>query len=406
MKNRTISLLPLLLTNFFTVMDDNILKTMISLISAYWIAHIAPSTVVMMAAAAMVIPFIFFSPLAGFVAKKVHHQKAVIKLKILEIILMSIAALGFAFKSLVLVLLAMFLMGLQSTFFAPLKFSMVRDIGGIENSATGVGVLEMTTFFGVLAGTFVAGLLADIQHQPMLWITFTFACISLLGLLHALLIKAPENKPMNVRIIPWNFLSYLIRKYRWALAYKSELNHIIISLSIFWMIASLVQMNLMIHCPQVLQMSGTETGITLAVVAICIGLGSFVAGKIAGSRILLMLTPLGGSFFIVGLLYIAFAKPDPLRFQVSMALVSFAGGFLKNPLSTWMQVHIRGRLLGEAIAYMNLMNFIFILLSALIFGVVEPATNTYIVFLLVALLALFMITHVILVFNKNILKRQ
>jgi len=392
-------LLPLYLTNFLGVFDDNLLKNLISFISIYWVAKGHESIVIMLATGFMVIPFILFSPFSGFISKKLSKQKVVIFLKIVEIFIMTFALFGFWIENIYVVLSAMFLMGLHSTFFSPAKFALVRDIGGEEKSSIGTGTVEMTTFFGVLLGTFCAGFLSDIKEHRLLWFAGTFLIVTLSGFLSALRIKANEPKALTVKIMPLNFIKFIIRKYKWSDTNVPGLNNVVLGLSLFWLVASLIQMNLLIHCPITMGLSKTQTGIIMALVAISIGAGSFLSGMIAKDKVEMGLIPIGGTGFILSLFAIYIFEPTGIFFNVLIMFAALMAGFFKTPLNAWMQVHVKGRKLGDAIAYNNMINFIFILFSALIFGFAESLSNSVFVFLIITILSLFMI--VLLSFNTQ-----
>jgi len=394
--NKPPKLLPLYLTNFLGVLDDNLLKSLISLIAIYWLAEGYESIVIMLASGLMVMPFILFSPYAGFLSKTLNKKKSVVWLKTVEILIMVLASFGFYLENIYVVMVAMFLMGLQSTFFSPMKFALVRDIGGVEKSSVGTGAIEMTTFFGVLMGTFLAGVLTDIEQYRFLWITGSFAFITLSGLINAYRIRAVEPKPLTITIKPLNFLAYLRRKIKWARNTVPGLNDIVIGLSMFWLIGSLIQLTLFIHCPITMGMSGTETGITLALVAVAIGLGSYLSGVIAKDHVETGFIPIGGFGFIAVMFAIYIFNPQGIAFTVLIMLAAFLAGFFKTPLNAWMQVHVKGRKLGDAVAYNNLVNFIFILISAGLFGLFETTFGTRTVFLLVAVLSFLMILHLML----------
>ncbi len=390
MKN---NLLPLYFTNFFGVFNDNLLKGLICLIGVYWVAEENASVVIMLATGFLVLPFILFSPYAGFLSKTLNKQKFVVYLKIGENFIMLLAAFGFWSENLYIVMLAMFLMGLQSTFFSPMKFALIKDIGGIEKSSIGTGTIEMTTFLGVLLGTFLAGILTDIEELRILWITVCLFSVSFSGLFSALLIRAVEPKPLTIKIKPMNFVKYIIRKHKWSKYNVPGLNTVVFGLSMFWLIASLIQLNLFVHCPITMGLSGTQTGLILALVAISIGLGSFLSGVAAKKRVETGLIPIGGIGFVLSIFLIYILNPGTVVFTILIAIAAFMAGFMKTPLNAWMQVHVKGRKLGDAIAYNNLINFIFILVSAGIFGIAESNYGSHKVFLIVGILAVFMILY-------------
>ena len=385
------SLLPLYLTNFLGVFDDNLLKNLICFISIYWVSRGNESIIIMLATGFLVLPFILFSPYAGFLSKTFSKQKLVVYLKLAEIFIMLTGILGFWLENIYIVMVAMFLMGFQSTIFSPAKFSLIRDIGGEEKSSIGTGTIEMTTFLGVLIGTFAAGILSDIHKHRILWIGAVFMFMSLSGFICGLQIKALEPKPLTIRLKPLNFLNFIIRKYKWSNKNVPGLNNIVFGLSMFWLIGSLIQMNLLVHCPLTLGLSNTQTGIIMALVAISVGIGSLVSGIVAKKRVETGIIPIGGTGFILCIFSIYVFNPGGMVFTIFIMLAAFMAGFFKTPMNAWMQVNVKGRKLGDAVAYNNLLNFIFILFSAGIFGLVETLFNSRIVFLIVGILSLIMI---------------
>lgn len=390
-KNR---MFPLYLTNFFGVFNDNLLKSLISLISVYWVSDGNESVVIMLATAFMVLPFIIFAPFSGYLSKTLKKRKFVILLKSLEFIFCSVSVAGFYFQNIYVVMFAMFLMGMQSTFFSPMKFALVRDIGGEENSSIGTGAIEMTTFMGVLLGTFLAGVLTDLEFFKLIFIGISFFSISILGLVNAILIKADEPKTLKLNIVPLNFVTFLIRRIKWSSKNAAGLNVVVLGLSMFWMIGSLLQLNLFIHLPITLGVSAFKTGVVLATVAVSIGLGSLISGIIAKKRVALELIPNGGSVFVLLMFLIYFLNPSINVFFVLIVLAAFFAGLMKTPLNAWMQVNVKGRQLGDAIAYNNLANFIFILISAGLFAFVETNFGSITVFLVSGVITILMISIV------------
>ncbi len=374
-------------------MGDNLLKSLICFVSVRWFAEGQEAIIIMLASGLMVLPFIILSPLAGYFSKKVNKQKIVVWLKIAEIVIMSLAVIGFYYENIYIVLTAMLLMGTQSTLFSPLKFALVRDIGGIEKSSIGTGTVEMTTFFGVLIGTFIAGILSDLAKYFVLFTALVFILNSLIGLIFSFKIKAIEGKALTVQILPLNFVKFIIRKYKWANKTSPGLNTVVMGLSMFWLVASLIQLNIFRHCNDYLNLSGTQTGIILAIVAIAIGAGSFLSGYFAKETVKASFIPLGGIGFIISIFSIYIFKPQAIGFTILIFVSAFTAGFFKTPLNAWMQVKVKGRQLGDAIAYNNLINFIFILLSAGIFGFVETNYGSNMVFLIVGFLSIIMISY-------------
>ena len=122
----------LYLTNFWGVLNDNFLKTLACFIAIRWVVPDMQGIVVSAAAGCLVLPYIFFSPLAANVADRFGRVRVVRCCKWLELPIMLVAILGFHLESLSLVLLAVLLMGTQSSMFSPAKYGLIRNIGGKE----------------------------------------------------------------------------------------------------------------------------------------------------------------------------------------------------------------------------------------------------------------------------------
>lgn len=387
MKNKT-NWLPLFLSNYLGVLNDNLLKNLICFISIYWVARGNESIIIMLATGFMVLPYILFSPYAGLLAKTFQKQKIVLYAKFAEIPIMLFAFSGFWIENIYIVMIGMFFMGLQSCIYSPSKYGLIRDIGGEEKISFGTGIIEMLTFIGVLTGTFLAGVISDIIHYQI-WIIFViFMIISISGYLSGLYVKANESEPLKKSNESLNPISFILKNYKWSLKNAPELNFIVLGLATFWLVGSMIQMNMLIHCPQNLGLTNTETGIVMALVAISIGLGTWISGIIAKKNVEVGIIPVGGFGLTLNILIIYFVNPETYVFTILIMLAAFSAGLLKVPLNAWMQAHIKGRKLGDAIAYNNLVDFIFILISAGLFGFLETIFGSRNVFLVIALLSI------------------
>ena len=379
--------IPLFTTNFTGVLNDNLLKNLICFISVYWVAKGQASMVITLATGMMVLPYILFSPLAGRLAKR-HSKRLIVKyMKLAEMPIMLFAVSGFYFANLYMVIAAMFLMGLQSTIYSPAKYGLIRDIGGEEGISFGTGTVEMLTFLGVLLGSFFAGLLSDVEQYRLLIITAVVMSVALLGYGASLKLKAEESQPDKDDNLSLNPILFIKHMFNWAKKEVKGLNVIVLGLSSFWLIGSLIQMNLLVYCPQELQISNSETGLIMALMAVSVALGCWLAGIISKKTVETGLIPLGGSGLALSILLIVILRPEKLWFVILILLAALSSGFLKVPLNAWIQAQVKGRKLGDAIAYNNLMNFVFILISAALFGWIDVAFGARMVFLTVALLS-------------------
>ena len=150
MKRR--SFLPLYVTNFFGVVNDNFLKTLAGFVLLSWLADEKKCSTLMGAtAAALVLPYILCSPLADRLTC-VFEKKRIFRLaKWAELPIVALAILGFHLHSIPVVIGAILLMGLQSSLYSPAKYALVRDVGGEDRISTGMGGMEGVAFLAVRA---------------------------------------------------------------------------------------------------------------------------------------------------------------------------------------------------------------------------------------------------------------
>ncbi len=378
--------LPLFFMNFSSVLNNNFLKNLACFVCVKWVAKGNESSVIMIASGLYVLPYLIFSPLGGKLSKTMLKRKIILYSKLTEIPIFLLAILGFYIQSIFLVISCIFLIGTISTLFSPSKYGLIRDIGGEKGISFGTGSLEMFTFLGVLLGTFIASVVSDHFFIPL--IMLILLSVSSFCLTMTLLIKADETKPINHCEDTLNPLKFFVRSFRFAATMKG-MNFLVFGLSMFWMIGSFIQMNLMVHCPKVLGMTNTQTGLVMTVAAIGIGIGCYLAGVISRGKVELGLTPIGGLGMTISLLFIYFGNPNDIIFSILVFFVALFSGIFMIPLSAYIQTNVEGRRQGDIIAYSNFTVFVLILLSAGIFGAIVAFFSTNAVFLLLIILTAF-----------------
>jgi acyl-[acyl-carrier-protein]-phospholipid O-acyltransferase/long-chain-fatty-acid--[acyl-carrier-protein] ligase len=364
------------------VVNNNLLKGLICFICIKWVSRENESGVLMLSSALLVLPYIIFSPLAGRLAKTKLKTSVVLLAKKVEILIMLLAFCGLFLQSLPVVLSALFLLGLQSALFSPSKFGLIRDIGGNENVSYGTGVMDMLSFLGVLIATFTAGIISDMLDYQLSIIALLFITISINGWISALKIKATEP-PLEKAERSVNPFVFIRDSFSWAKSVKG-LNYIILGSAIFWFMASLVQLNLIIYCPSTYNMSNTQTSIVMALIAIGVALGCWVSGFISRGSIKLAMIPIGGFVFSTLITLIAVIKMPSYLFTLLMFLFAFFCGMYKITINTWLQRNVEGREQGNMLAFGNIVDFIFVLIASGLFRIIDVTFDNIAVFICVA----------------------
>ena len=372
-------------SNYLGVTNDNFLKHSIIFIGVTWILpeYITQSLLISLLSAALVVPYLFFSPLAGRLSVKYSKQKVFRLCKLAEFPIMFLAAYAFYYQSVTLSLLAVLLMGIQSCLYSPSKYGLIRDIGGEKGISFGNGMLETMAFLGILSGTFFASLIADNYSFGL--IISLFAGFTLFGYIATHNIRVKELEIDNQLVTSINPIKFLKESYLFARNY-SHINLGVFGVAIFWLCGGLIQMNLVIHCTKTLQTSNTVAGIVMAVAAIGIALGCSLAGKLSRGTVNVRMIFVGLTGMILFLLGIVIFNPSVWVCAVLIFLIAFMGGLYEVPCLALIQRENIGRKLGDMLAYMNLVIFIFVLLGSLIFLIVNQifSDNSLIIFAVIA----------------------
>ncbi len=392
------SFVPLFVTNFFGVVNDNFLKTLASFTVIGWLADERAQSVYMgVTAGALVLPYILFSPLADRLTVLFPKRRILRLAKWAELPIMAVAIAGFLLESPALVVASVLLMGLQSSLYSPAKYALVRDIGGADRISTGMGGMEGITFLAVLGGTIAASFAMD-RAAPCVRYA-GLAAFALLGLAFSYTIRAEEELSRAIHSI--NPIRYMRRAYRIARGYPG-LNAVILTLSVFWWAAAMLQMGLLVYGRQVMNLDATHTGLILALAAVGIVAGQVIAGFVDRRHFLLgFVLPTG--WLAAALLAVVFFVPmSPMVFGCVVAVIAFDFGFFKLPLDAEIQKVVKGPKLNTMLAYFNQVSFLFMLAASGCYALVSALFGPRAFLLLIA--AVFAVVPFLFVFtNRKVL---
>ncbi len=395
------SFLPLYVTNFFGTLNDNFLKTLASFTVIAWLLDERMKSLAMgLTAAALVLPYILCSPLADRLTAVWRKRAIVQAAKWAEIPIVLVAIVGFACQSAALVIGAVLLMGLQSSLYSPAKYALVRDIGGEGRISTGMGGMEGVSFLGVLTGTVLASVVADLEvRHPELHLSYIcLGAFAALGLLASFTIRAEEE--LNRALHAINPFRYLRRVSRMATRTEG-LNAVVLTLSVFWWGAAMLQMGLLVYGKSSvgLGLTATETGTLLCAAAVGIVLGQVLAGFVDKRCFLLGATLLTGWIGSALLAVLYFVPMSPTAFGLVLGILAFDLGFFKLPFDAEIQKTVKGPRLNTMLSYFNQVSFIFMLAASGCYALVSWAFGPKAFLLLLAIV--FFVAPILFVFNSR-----
>ena len=373
---------PLFVTQFLGALNDNVLKNAMVVLLTFQAANwttLKPELLANLAAGIFILPFFLFSATAGQLADKYDKATLARLVKLLEIGIVLVAGAGFFVHSLAVLFVALFLLGLHSTLFGPVKYAILPQHLRAEELVGGNALIEAGTFVAILLGTLLGGLLAG-SGDGTTWITVVGLAIAVGGYLasRAIPVAVP---PAPTLAISANPLTETWRNINFARENQTVFLSIM-GISWFWLFGALFLAQFPAYTKNVL--GGSETAVTLllATFTFGIGVGSLLCEKLSAKRIELGLVPLGSIGLTLFALDLAFASPavpapSPLgaigllaydqtwRVLLDLALIGIFGGFFIVPLYALVQQRSNPEHGARIIAANNIMNALFMVVGAL-----------------------------------------
>lgn len=314
---------PLFWAQFFSALNDNVLKNALVIILLYSVATANGDALVTVAGAVFIFPYFILSGLGGQLADKYVKSVVARRLKFAEIFAAGFAAAGFLLHSVPLLFAALALFGVIAALFGPVKYSMLPDQLALGELATGNALVEGATFMAILLGTVAGGqFVAGSAHMG--WVASAVVVLALLSWAVASRIPAttPSAPDLSVNANPWTSTLGLLK----TLHADHRLWDGTVIVSWFWLVGAIVLSLLPALVKDVV--GGTEGVVTLclAVFAIGIAIGSLFAASLSHVRPNLALVPIGAIIMGFAGLDLAWAIGATSKGQ-DIAAVDFATSF-------------------------------------------------------------------------------
>lgn len=377
--------LPMFLTQFFGALNDNVYKQSLLLVITYGLIQNTSNNISILnnlAALLFILPYFIFSATAGQIADKFERSQLIRYIKLLEIGIMIIGSCGFLLGHISLLLFSLFLMGVHSTFFGPIKYAILPEILKPNELMTGNALFQTGTSLAILFGMILGGAVISVSHDHLMWVCVTVLTIALLGYISSrFILKQPLND--DHLTIDWNFF-----RTSWqTMAYAKSIPLIYLILlgnSWYWFYGAsyLTQIPELTH--KYLNASENVVSLLLTFFSVGIGIGSLLCRKIGGSEVNIKMVPIGAfgltvfAFYLAGALY--FVPEQAVTLQLSdifthgwvyyhvmlaIILLGISGGFYIVPLYALMQAYSPQSHRARIVAANNIYNAIFMVASAI-----------------------------------------
>lgn len=376
--------LPLFATQFLGATNDNVLKNALVILVIFKLADASgmngqlPATA---AAGIFILPFFLLSAMAGQLADKMDKRILAIWVKASEVAIMALAAIGFFAESIAILMTALFLMGVHSTFFGPIKYSILPVHLARGELLAGNALIEAGTFLAILIGTILGGVLI-LPAGGIVMTTALMMAVALGGLASSLCIpSAPPAAPdLRIDVNPFSATRSLVRD---ACADRTIWLSIL-GISWFWLVGATFLSQLPAFTRDVLGADEHVVTLFLTVFSVGIGLGSLLCVRLLRGDIAATYVPLGAlgmSAFGIDLFFAASAVPihggglmtlgaflghfHAWRIVIDLLLVAVFGGLYIVPLYALLQARGEESHRSRIIAANNVINAAFMVVAAL-----------------------------------------
>jgi acyl-[acyl-carrier-protein]-phospholipid O-acyltransferase / long-chain-fatty-acid--[acyl-carrier-protein] ligase len=360
---------PMFVVQFLGAFNDNLLKFAMLFLANFVIYAADPARAEMLAAVAtglFIAPYFLFSALAGQLADRIDKARLIRWIKLAEVAIMTVGLAGFWFQSIPALLTALTLMGLHSTLFGPVKYSILPQHLGAHEIMGGTGLIEGGTFLAILGGQLLAGVIPP-------WEAGVAAMgVALLGYLAALAI--PPAPPLRgEHPIDWNVWRGTMEILKTARHGRGVWLSI---LGISWFFAAGAVL-VSEFAPLVSGPLGASQGVAtllLVVFSVTIAVGSLAVNKLLGGEVSAKYVPISALALALGMIDLwlstssfairtpgataaqFLATPGAVRVLIDLAVIALSGGMFIVPLYAILQTHSPPAERSRIIAANNIVN--------------------------------------------------
>ncbi|KNZ34160.1 MAG: glycerol acyltransferase [Methylibium sp. NZG] len=384
---------PFFWTQFLGAGNDNLFKFALTVMVTYQVqvGWLPPAMAGLVIGALFILPFLLFSATSGQLADKYEKTTLIRFVKWLEIAIMAAAGWGFMQANVPLLLACVFLMGLHSTLFGPVKFAYLPQHLNERELTGGNGMVEMGTFVSILLGNVAGGLLIAVPQVGAMYVAW--ACLALAVIGRATAQWIPASPPTDPTLkINWNPFTETWRNLLLAhgnvVVFRS-----LLGISWMWFFGAVFLSQFPSFAKEVLHGNERVASLLLVVFSIGIGIGSLLCEVLSRRHVEIGLVPLGAigmSVFSIDLYFASRGLPPGAgltlsqfvaqaahwRVMVDLFLLSLFAGLYSVPMYALIQLRSAPTHRARIIAANNILNALFMIVSSIGVGLLLQANFT------------------------------
>ena len=374
---------PFFVTQFLGALNDNVFRNGLLILVTFQgitLAGMNDSQLANVAGALFILPYFLFSATAGQLADKYEKSMLMRRIKLFEIVLMSLASAAFLTGRFELLLGVLFLMGLQSTLFGPAKYGYLPQHLSDRELIGGNALVVAGTYVAIILGLIVGGMSVAVDPKSPSILVSCLLGFALAGYLAARRIpRTPAADPtLAMHWNPWP-------ETRRILGFAREQRSVFLSvlgISWFWFFGSAMTLQVPAYTLDILNGNAAVATALLVTFAIGVGIGALLCERLSRYRIELGLVPLGSIGLTVFAVDLYFAQPvsaasgvgsvseflartGTWRILADFALLGACGGLYSVPLYAMIQQRAARHHLSRIIAANNIVNSLFMVTASI-----------------------------------------
>jgi 1-acyl-sn-glycerol-3-phosphate acyltransferase len=379
--------LPFFLTQALGAFNDNVFRNATVLLIGFEMGLSTQqiTTYSNFAPALFILPFFLFSASAGQIAEKFEKTRVIRFVKLFEIAAMAVAAFGFLTHDAVVLLSVLFLMGLHSTLFGPIKYAILPQALHDHELVGGNGLVEMGTSLAILLGMMLGGsLIAAAGPTGPLLASIAVLLIAVVGYLVCREIPVAPAAAPDLRF-NWNFASETWRAIGFIAQNRTVFNAVL-GISWFWFFGIVFTAQLPNYTKIFLGGTDGVYILALALFSVGTGIGSLLCERLSGHKVEIGLVPFGSIGLTLFGIDLYFARPQPSaltglgplafltapgnwRVALDLTIIGLFAGFYIVPLFALVQSRAERSQLSRIIAGNNILNALFMVVASVLSGV-------------------------------------
>lgn len=374
---------PFFVTQTLGAFNDNIFKNALVILLAFGVAGLSQADVdlyVNLAAGLFILPFFLFSATAGQLAEKYDKAAIIRAVKVFEIAIMLCAVIALHLRSVPFLLGLLFMMGVHSTLFGPVKYSILPQHLHESELIGGNAWVEAATFLAILLGTMLGGWLITLDGGTS-WVGAAVVIVAICG--YGASRGVPQAPPAAPGLkINWNPVTETWRNIAFICGNRTVFLSVL-GISWFWFFGVTFLSQLPNYTK--VYLGGNEQVVTLllTIFSLGIGIGSMLCERLSGHRVEIGLVPLGSIGLTVFGVDLYFASTSiaaaqglgaaaflqlagSTRVLLDLGLIGLSGGLFIVPLYALIQTRSEPTHRSRIIAGNNILNAAFMVTSAIL----------------------------------------